>query len=152
MGKGRHHIFKGFDSFKILIPCGQNAFQKGAVCHQQDKSVFLPLFLSPGGPWSRGVARHAATSGRLAGWKVEEAPLRQPGSLSPKRRHRRGPLAASQGSGYLPGTARTWSSNPLILFIKLGSPPSPGKLTNTSPSQVHPGTAARRPSSPQTRL
>lgn len=99
----------------------------------------------------RGCKARTHLSG-LAGREGKEAPLKQPGSLSQRGRHRRGPLAASQGSGYLPGTARTWSSNPLILFIKPGSPLSPEKLTSTSPSQVHPGTPARGLPSPQIRL
>lgn len=42
-----------------------------------------------------------------------------------------------EGEGYQLQTAETFSSNPLILFIKPGSPLSPGKLTSISPLQVH---------------
>lgn len=42
-----------------------------------------------------------------------------------------------EGEGYQLQTAETFSSNPLILFIKPRSPLSPGKLTSISPLQVH---------------
>lgn len=61
-----------------------------------------------------------------------------PSSLClPCKRLSRACCGVFEGEGYQLHTAETFSSNPLILFIKPRSPLSPGKLTSVSPLQVH---------------
>lgn len=55
----------------------------------------------------------------------------------PCKRLSRACCGVFEGEGYQLQTAETFSSNPLILFIKPRSPLSPGKLTSISPLQVH---------------